>query len=104
MKSIGTKTGRLPDKSSRLRGRPSFYDRLSNGQASSRLARAFVLTIFLLAFAGSVAAQDSAPPAKDSRVEAQAPKKSNQRPVDSQAPASEPFDSATVEKMAGECV
>jgi cyclophilin family peptidyl-prolyl cis-trans isomerase len=32
------------------------------------------------------------------------PKKSNARPVDAQAPAQEPFDGASVEKMAGQCV
>jgi peptidyl-prolyl cis-trans isomerase B (cyclophilin B) len=33
-----------------------------------------------------------------------APPKKNARPSDSQAPTPEPFDSATVEKMAGQCV
>jgi len=34
----------------------------------------------------------------------QTPQKSNSRPVDPQTPAPEPFDGATVEKMAGQCV
>jgi peptidyl-prolyl cis-trans isomerase B (cyclophilin B) len=34
----------------------------------------------------------------------QQPKKSNERPVSSEAVAREPFDDATVEKMAGQCV
>src|SRR5204863_6494360 len=45
-------------------------------------------------------AQDGVP-AKD-RQTTETPRKSNARPVDSQAP--EPFDGASVEKMAGQCV
>jgi peptidyl-prolyl cis-trans isomerase B (cyclophilin B) len=67
-----------------------------------KLIHAVVLVVCLLACAGFVAAQDSAP-AKDSSA-TQQPKKSNSRPADSQATAPEPFDGATVEKMAGQCV
>lgn len=103
MTSFGVKIGIMPDESSRLRGSLLFYSRFTVRHVSSRLARAFIMTICLLAFAGSVAAQEPAAPATDSNT-TQAPKKSNQRPVDSQAPAPEPFDSATIEKMAGQCV
>jgi peptidyl-prolyl cis-trans isomerase B (cyclophilin B) len=62
----------------------------------------FCLVVCLLACAGFVVAQDGVP-AKDSNA-TQTPKKSNARPADAQAPAPEPFDGATVEKMAGQCV
>jgi cyclophilin family peptidyl-prolyl cis-trans isomerase len=38
------------------------------------------------------------------KTESAPPKKSNARPNDSQVPAPEPFDNASVEKMAGQCV
>jgi peptidyl-prolyl cis-trans isomerase B (cyclophilin B) len=66
-------------------------------------AQAVVLIVGLVACAGFVVAQDAAP-AKDSNATPQTPKKSNARPADSQAPVTEPFDGATVEKMAGQCV
>lgn len=72
-------------------------------QVLSGLAQTFLLIVCLLTFAGFVFAQDAPAPAKESN-QAQTPKKSNMRPVDSQAPAQEPFDSATIEKMAGQCV
>ncbi|HEV7375445.1 MAG TPA: peptidylprolyl isomerase [Pyrinomonadaceae bacterium] len=68
-----------------------------------KLMQAVMLVVCLLAFAGFVVAQDAVP-AKDSNATQQTPKKSNARPADSQAPAPEPFDGATVEKMAGQCV
>ena len=64
------------------------------------LARVAVLMVCVLAVAAPVIAQDGVP-AKD-RQTTETPKKSNARPVDSQAP--EPFDGASVEKMAGQCV
>jgi len=64
------------------------------------LARVAVLLICVLAFTASAPAQDTAP-AKDNKT-IETPKKSNARPVDQQAP--EPFDGASVEKMAGQCV
>ncbi|MDT5121611.1 MAG: hypothetical protein QOC96_1093 [Acidobacteriota bacterium] len=64
------------------------------------LARGAVLLICGLAFTASAPAQDTAP-AKDNKT-IETPKKSNARPVDTTAP--EPFDGASVEKMAGQCV
>ncbi|MDT5061093.1 MAG: hypothetical protein QOH63_1552 [Acidobacteriota bacterium] len=93
----------MRDESSFVRVRQLFNIRVFIRHASSRLAQSFVLIICLLAFAGFAVAQDATAPAKDSNA-AQMPKKSNQRPVDSQAPAPEPFDGATIEKMAGQCV
>ena len=57
------------------------------------VVRFVVLAFFLLSFASLAFAQETAPP----------PKK-NARPSDSQTPVPEPFDNATVEKMAGQCV
>jgi cyclophilin family peptidyl-prolyl cis-trans isomerase len=102
MKSFGVKVGRMMVESSLRGGRLLFKNRVSVRHVSIRLARSFVLVICLLAFAGFVFAQDAAP-AKDSNS-GQTPKKSNARPVLLQAPAPEPFDSATIEKMAGQCV
>jgi peptidyl-prolyl cis-trans isomerase B (cyclophilin B) len=68
-----------------------------------RLMQAGVLGVCLLAYcAGFVFAQDAAP-SKNSNA-TQTPKKSNARPADAQAPAAEPFDSASLEKMAAQCV
>jgi peptidyl-prolyl cis-trans isomerase B (cyclophilin B) len=63
----------------------------------SRFPAAFFLTLAL--FSGA-AAQEAAAPAQNNP----APKKSNARPNDSQAPLREPFDDATAEKMASQCV
>ena len=63
----------------------------------NRLLAAFILTLALFSVA---AAQEAAGPAQNNN----APKKINARPADSQAPLREPFDGATVEKMAGQCV
>ncbi|MDT4897932.1 MAG: hypothetical protein QOH25_3009 [Acidobacteriota bacterium] len=48
--------------------------------------------------------QAQTPPAAGQNNSTQTPKKSNVRPVNPPAPQPEPFDSATVEKMAGQCV
>lgn len=53
-----------------------------------------------LALLSSASAQEGSAPVQSNSV----PKKSNARPADTQAPAPEPFDKATVEKMAGQCV
>jgi peptidyl-prolyl cis-trans isomerase B (cyclophilin B) len=63
----------------------------------SRFTATFFLTLAL--FAGA-AAQEATAPAQQNP----APKKSNARPADSQALAREPFDDATAEKMATQCV
>src|SRR5215213_416985 len=63
----------------------------------SRFPAAFFLTLALFAVA---AAQEATAPAQNNP----APKKSNARPNDSQAPQREPFDDATAEKMASQCV
>jgi peptidyl-prolyl cis-trans isomerase B (cyclophilin B) len=62
-----------------------------------RLVQVVALLIGALVFAAAARAQD----VKDSNS-SQTPKKSNARPSEAQAP--EPFDGATVEKMAGQCV
>jgi peptidyl-prolyl cis-trans isomerase B (cyclophilin B) len=62
----------------------------------SRFIKAFFWTFAVFSVAS---AQDATAPSQSSP----APKK-NARPADSQTPAREPFDGATVEKMAGQCV
>jgi cyclophilin family peptidyl-prolyl cis-trans isomerase len=54
----------------------------------------------------SASAQETATPAQkvDSQSQPSAAKKSNTRPPTQQASTAEPFDNATVEKMAGQCV
>jgi peptidyl-prolyl cis-trans isomerase B (cyclophilin B) len=72
----------------------------------------FLATLVLTLTLGTGAlAQETPPPSGQGTTTAPqktentaAPKKSNARPSDSQAPASEPFDNATLEKMAGQCV
>jgi cyclophilin family peptidyl-prolyl cis-trans isomerase len=59
----------------------------------------YVLLLFLTAFA-----QETTPAQGNSSAPPPPLKKSNARPVDAQAAAPEPFDNATVEKMAGQCV
>src|SRR5688500_15847434 len=76
----------------------NFGDRLLAGL---RLTVFTVATLCVLTSASTVLAQET-PPAKAS--EAPVPKKSNARPAPTQASQSEPFDNATVEKMAGHCV
>jgi peptidyl-prolyl cis-trans isomerase B (cyclophilin B) len=63
----------------------------------SRFLKAFFLTLALFSVA---VAQEATAPAQNNP----APKKSNARPADSQSLAREPFDDATVEKMASQCV
>ena len=53
-------------------------------------------------FSSIAFAQEVASPAQNNQ--AQTPKKSNERPVTQPAPAREPFDDATAEKMAAQCV
>jgi peptidyl-prolyl cis-trans isomerase B (cyclophilin B) len=66
-----------------------------------KLGSRFIVTLFLtLALFSGAAAQEATAPAQNNSV----PKKSNARPADSQAPAREPFDDATAEKMATQCV
>ena len=64
----------------------------------SRFLATFLSTLVL--FSGATAQEITAPPGENRPQ----PKKSNVRPADSPAPAAEPFDKATVEKMAGQCV
>ncbi len=61
------------------------------------------LAILFLTFAifSGALAQETMPTQNNS---AQPPPKKNARPSDSQTPAPEPFDNASVEKMAGQCV
>ncbi len=68
----------------------------------AKVMRVAAVAVCLVAFASMVTAQEGTTPTQNNS--APTPKKSNARPVDSQAPAPEPFDSATVEKMAGQCV
>jgi cyclophilin family peptidyl-prolyl cis-trans isomerase len=81
---------------------PDFWRLLFIAHRSSFivLARGAVLLICGLAFTASAPAQDTAP-AKDNKT-IETPKKINARPSDPQKP--EPFDGASVEKMAGQCV
>ena len=66
-----------------------------------KLGSRFLATFFLtLALSSVASAQEATAPGQNPP----APKKSNARPVDAQAPAREPFDGATIEKMAGQCV
>jgi peptidyl-prolyl cis-trans isomerase B (cyclophilin B) len=78
-------------------------DKSSLAKVKSFFSHAGLLIICLLACTALVVAQDAAP-LKDSKATPQTPKKINARPADSQATAPEPFDGATVEKMAGQCV
>lgn len=78
-----------------------FFSRYNSARrVASKVTRVVVLVASVLAVASFALAQDSAP-VKDSNA---TPKKSNARPADAQSPAPEPFDGATVEKMAGQCV
>jgi peptidyl-prolyl cis-trans isomerase B (cyclophilin B) len=65
--------------------------------------RSLFLVAFFLTFAlcSMARAQDVTAPPAQNKAE---PKKSNVRPVAAQTPAPEPFDKATVEKMATQCV
>ena len=70
----------------------------------------FLATFFLtLTLATGTLAQETPPgqgttAAPQKTENAGTPKKSNARPSDAQVPAPEPFDNATVEKMASQCV
>ena len=72
-------------------------------------ARFLATLVLTLTLAAGALAQET-PPGQGTTTAPQktentpAPKKSNARPSDSQAPAPEPYDNATVEKMAGQCV
>jgi peptidyl-prolyl cis-trans isomerase B (cyclophilin B) len=76
------------------------------------LGTRFLATLFLtLTLSSGALAQETKPEqgtttttAPQKTESASPPKKSNARPVDSQAPQPEPFDGASVEKMAGQCV
>ena len=62
--------------------------------------RCFLLTLtFIVAFSALTNAQDA-----PKNSEADSPKKVNARPIDVVANAPEPFDGASVEKMAAQCV
>lgn len=66
------------------------------------LGRRFLATFFLtFTFFSGALAQETTPTQTNP---APTPPKKNARPSDSQAPAPEPFDNASVEKMAGQCV
>ncbi len=67
-----------------------------------KMMRFAAVAVCLVACASMVTAQEGTTPTQNNS--APTPKKSNARPVDSQAPVPEPFDTATVEKMAGQCV
>lgn len=66
-----------------------------------KMVRVVLLMFCLLSFASLALAQETTPTQTNP---APTPPKKNARPSDSQAPASEPFDNASVEKMAGQCV
>jgi len=61
-----------------------------------RFHHSFLVIIFLLAGVSAAMAQANGP--------IEPPKKANARTTDLSAPLPEPFDGATVEKMAGQCV
>jgi peptidyl-prolyl cis-trans isomerase B (cyclophilin B) len=61
------------------------------------LLRAFRVSVVILLFVAHSLAQTPDP-------SNEAPRKANQRPVSTPAPAQEPFDGASVAKMAGQCV
>jgi peptidyl-prolyl cis-trans isomerase B (cyclophilin B) len=66
----------------------------SSGCVERRLRRSVFLLLFLLMSVSTASAQSGQ----------EQPKKSNERPAASETPTREPFDGATVEKMAGQCV
>jgi peptidyl-prolyl cis-trans isomerase B (cyclophilin B) len=65
--------------------------------------RALAILFLTCACLSAARAQEATPGQQNTSVPPPA-KKSNARPVVSQAPAAEPFDNATVEKMAAQCV
>lgn len=78
-------------------GSPLFRIRFPN---AVRLSRVVAAVVCLLVLASMTLAQETAP-----NNSASPPKKVNERPAASRAtPAPEPFDGASVEKMAGQCV
>jgi peptidyl-prolyl cis-trans isomerase B (cyclophilin B) len=66
-----------------------------------KMVRVVAVAVCLAVFASMAMAQETKPAQPNS---IQPPKKINARPSDSQAPAPEPFDNASVEKMAAQCV
>jgi cyclophilin family peptidyl-prolyl cis-trans isomerase len=66
-----------------------------------RLRRVIAAAVCLLALASMALAQETTTPNSSTSTP---PKKSNERPAAARAPAHEPFDDASVEKMAGQCV
>lgn len=74
---------------------------MSTSQSSKFSLRLCVSAVMFICFAGAIAfAQEATPKASDAVA---APKKSNERPAAAQN-VPEPFDGATVEKMAAQCV
>ncbi|HEX8286493.1 MAG TPA: peptidylprolyl isomerase [Pyrinomonadaceae bacterium] len=62
-------------------------------------------TLFLLVFAGAAGAQQKTTSAEPEKPAAQNPKKTNARPVNNiKAALADPFDKASVETMAAQCV
>ena len=78
------------------------YRLISVRLLTAKLTQMATLLICVPMFVAITLAQDTAPLKDNERP--QTPKKINARPVDSPAPAPEPFDGATIEKMAGQCV
>ena len=70
--------------------------------SAARLMRIVAAAICLVMSCSITQAQEVSAPAQNNST--QTPKKSNARPANSEAPQPEPFDSATIEKMAGQCV
>lgn len=93
-----SEVGKVKDKG--MQDRLFFSYDISVRRVAMKAAQSFVLVFLVLTCTSFALGQDTAP-TKDSNA---TPKKSNARPVDAQTPASEPFDGATVEKMAGQCV
>lgn len=69
-------------------------------QISSRRAKLAIVIVSYLALVIAVAAQEPKP----SEPQSDSAKKANARPTQEPAAAPEPFDGASVEKMAGSCV
>jgi peptidyl-prolyl cis-trans isomerase B (cyclophilin B) len=69
-------------------------------KVQSQIRAAIVVAVCFLGSIFSVAAQEP----KQSEPETDAAKKANARPVETTATAPEPFDGASVEKMAAQCV
>ncbi|HVF26849.1 MAG TPA: peptidylprolyl isomerase [Pyrinomonadaceae bacterium] len=63
-----------------------------------------MLTFLCTAFSGASLAQQPATPSPTRQEEAPAPRKLNARPANASTSPAEPFDNATVAKMAAQCV